>query len=225
MSRSILKQSSKIGAFALISRCIAFMREILLFRFLSVGETSDIFFTAFRIPNTLRKIFAEGALASVLVPALINAQHNDSKEGLNRLTTLSFIIIESIVLIMCLVVFWQAPWFIAKIAPGFSVEKIAHSADLLKILISFILFFSSSAVFASALQAQHKFFIPAIAPSISNIFYVASILACLQFHLSIATFCYLMIVSAMLFFFNPYCCIHIRRLLFPICKQNNPETI
>ncbi len=200
MSRSILKQSSKIGAFALVSRCIAFLREILLIRFLSVGETSDIFYTAFRIPNTMRKIFAEGALASVLVPALINAQHKDGKQGLNRLTTLSFIIIESFVLALCIIVFFQAPWFIAKISPGFSADKVACSADLLKVLISFILFFSSSAVFASALQAQHKFFIPAIAPSISNILYVSAILMCLHWNLSITSFCYLMIASSVLFF-------------------------
>ena len=200
MSRSILKQSSKIGAFALVSRCIAFIREILLIRFLSVGETSDIFYTAFRIPNTMRKIFAEGALASVLVPALINAQHKDGKQGLNRLTTLSFLIIESLVVLMCLVIFFQAPWFISKIAPGFPSEKAAQSADLLKILISFILFFSSSSVFASALQAQSKFFIPAIAPSISNVLYVAAIFICLHLNLSVASFCYLMIASSILYF-------------------------
>ena len=96
MSRSILKQSSKIGFFALVSRCIAFIREILLIRFLSVGDSSDIFYTAFRIPNTMRKIFAEGSLSSVLVPAMINSEHKGGKESLNRLTTLSFIIIESI---------------------------------------------------------------------------------------------------------------------------------
>jgi len=200
MSRSILKQSSKIGAFALVSRCIAFLREILLIRFLSVGEISDIFYTAFRIPNTMRKIFAEGALSSVLVPALINAQHKDGKRGLSRLTTLSFVVIEAFVLALCVIVFFQAPWFIAKISPGFPAEKAAQASDLLKILISFILFFSSSAVFASALQAQHKFFIPAIAPSISNVLYVSAILTCLHWNLSIDSFCYLMIASSVLFF-------------------------
>ena len=152
MSRSILKQSSKIGFFALISRCIAFIREILLIRFLSVGDSSDIFLTAFRIPNTMRKIFAEGSLSSVLVPAMINAEHKDGKHGLNRLTTLSFLIIESIMLSICLAIFFHAAWFIKCIAPGFSTEKIDQCTDLLKILISFILFMSSGAIFASALR-------------------------------------------------------------------------
>lgn len=198
MSRFILKQSSKIGFLALISRVIAFMREFLLIRFLGISDQSDIFFTAFRIPNTLRKIFAEGALSSVLIPALINAEHKGGKTGLSRLTTLSCIIIESIILLFCLIIFFNATQTIALIVPGFSSQKIIECAHLLKILISFILFTSSSAIFASSLQSQHKFFIPAIAPFILNVLYVGSLLLCLYFKLSIATFSYFMAISSAL---------------------------
>ncbi|OGB86580.1 murein biosynthesis integral membrane protein MurJ [candidate division TM6 bacterium RIFCSPHIGHO2_12_FULL_38_8] len=200
MSRSILKQSSKIGFFALISRCIAFMREIFLIRFFSVGETSDIFFTAFRIPNTMRKIFAEGSLSSVLVPALISAHHKNGDQGLNRLTTFSFLIIESIMLLFCGIIFYFAPCVIHLIVPGFGAEKIQASVHLLRILISFILFMSSGAIFAAALQSQHKFFIPALAPSILNVLYVASLIVCLYFKLSVTAFCYTMIMTSVVFF-------------------------
>lgn len=200
MSRSILKQSSKIGFFALVSRCIAFMREIFLIRFFSVGDNSDIFFTAFRIPNTMRKIFAEGSLSSVLVPALISSHHKNGDQGLNRLTTFSFLIIESIMLIFCSVIFCFAPEVIHVIVPGFGAEKIQASVHLLRILISFILFMSSGAIFASALQSQHKFFIPALAPSILNVLYVASLVLCLYFKLSVTTFCYFMVFTSIIFF-------------------------
>ncbi|HSW75445.1 MAG TPA: murein biosynthesis integral membrane protein MurJ, partial [Candidatus Saccharimonadales bacterium] len=202
MSRSILKQSSKIGFFALMSRCIAFLREILLIRFLSVGDSSDIFLTAFRIPNTMRKIFAEGSLSSVLVPAMISAEHKNGKDGLNRLTTFSFIIVESVMFFICLIIFFHAEWFIQCIAPGFSPDKIIICAHLLKILISFILFMSSGAIFSSALQSQHRFFMPAIAPSFSNVLYVIALAICLYFKLSIVAFCYSMIVAAFLFFIS-----------------------
>lgn len=184
----------------MISRVIAFVREWLLLQFLSVGDTSDIFFTAFRIPNTLRKIFAEGALSSILVPAFISAEHKEPGKGLQRLTTLSFLVIEAIILLFCIVIFYHAPWMIAKIAPGFCPEKIAQTAYFLRILISFILFISSGVIFASALQSQRKFFIPAIAPSILNIVYVGSLVACLSLNLSITTFCYCMIMTSVIFF-------------------------
>ncbi|MBP6892544.1 murein biosynthesis integral membrane protein MurJ [Candidatus Babeliales bacterium] len=200
MSRSILKQSSKIGFFAFMSRCIAFMREIFLIRFLSVGETSDIFFTAFRIPNTMRKIFAEGSLSSVLVPALISSQHKGNDQAMNRLTTFSFLVIEFVMLLMCGIIFLVAPEVIHVIVPGFSAEKIQDCAQLLRILISFILFMSSGAIFAAALQSQHRFFVPALAPSILNVTYVAALIICLYFKLNVTVFCYCMIVTSIIFF-------------------------
>ncbi len=204
MSRTILKQSSKIGFFALVSRCIAFMREIFLIRFLSVGETSDIFFTAFRIPNTMRKIFAEGSLSSVLVPALVASHHKGGNRAMSQLTTFSFLIIESIMMLMCGIIFWFAPNVIHVIVPGWNAHNIQTSAQLLRILIFFILFMSSGAIFAAALQSQHRFFIPALAPSILNIMYVGALIVCLYFHLSIMIFCYCMIMISVVFFLMHY---------------------
>ena len=200
MSKSILKQSSKIGFFALVSRCIAFMREIFLIRFLSVGESSDIFFTAMRIPNTMRKIFAEGSLSSVLVPAFISSSHKNGVDGLNRLTAFSFLVIESFMFVVSCLLFCYAPAAIYFIVPGFSDEKIMIAASYLRILISFILFISSGSILASALQSQSKFFIPALAPSILNICYVVSLIFCLYFNLSVAAFCYCWIATAIVFF-------------------------
>jgi putative peptidoglycan lipid II flippase len=176
------------------------MREVFLIRFLSVGETSDIFFTAFRIPNTMRKIFAEGSLSSVLVPALISSRHKGGDQAMNRLTTFSFLVIESIRLVMCGIIFWFAPAVIHVIVPGFSVDKIQACAQLLRILISFILFMSSGAIFASALQSQHRFFIPALAPSILNVTYVIALIICLYFKLSVIAFSCCMVITSMIFF-------------------------
>ncbi|MBP9765306.1 murein biosynthesis integral membrane protein MurJ [Candidatus Babeliales bacterium] len=199
MSRSILKQGSKIGFFALISRVIAFVREWLLIQFLSVGETSDIFFTAFRIPNTLRKIFAEGALSSILVPAFISAQHKDPEHGLNKLTTAAFVVLEAIIASLCIAIGFFGNDIINFIAPGFSYDQKIQTVYFLRILISFILFISSGAIFAAALQSQRKFFIPSIAPSILNVVYVASLCICLYFHLSVTAFCYFMILTSVVF--------------------------
>lgn len=209
MSRSILKSTSKIGILALASRCIAFLREVLLIRFLSVGATSDIFFTAFRIPNTMRKIFAEGLLSSILVPAFINAEHKSGRTGINRLTTLALFCIELTIFLFCIAICLYAQQVIALIAPGFNMQKIQHSAQLLKILISFILFISSGAIFAAALQAQKHFFIPAIAPAILNVLYVSSLLTCLYYQCSIETFCYCMIATSI-----AYVIIHLASYLY-----------
>ena len=200
MSKSILKQSSKIGILALLSRCIAFAREILLIRFLSVGHASDVFYTAFRTPNTLRKIFAEGALASILIPAFVNAQHNDKEDGVSKLTTLAFLSIEAGIALLCLSCCIFSTQLIGFLAPGFDQASIDQAGSLLKILMSFLWFVSSGAIFAAALQSQKMFFIPAIAPAVLNVTYVGSLAFCLYMNYSITTFCWYMIGTAILYF-------------------------
>lgn len=219
MSRSILKHTSKIGLLALVSRCIAFLREVFLIRFLSVGATSDIFFTAFRIPNTMRKIFAEGLLSSILVPAFINAEHKGGHHRSNQLTTLSFLCIESAIFLFCILVFLFPKPCIQILTPGFDQEKITQAVIYLKILISFILFISSGAIFAAALQAQKKFFIPAVAPAILNVLYVGSLGTCLYLKLTTETFCYFMITVAIIYFF-----IHLAAYLYMGLKLEKPSS-
>jgi putative peptidoglycan lipid II flippase len=200
MSRSILNQSSKIGFFALVSRCIAFLREVFLIRFLSVGASSDIFFTAIRIPNTMRKIFAEGSLSSVLVPAFVSAEHKNGTAGLNRLVAFSFLLVETFIFLCCCLLFYFASGVIHLIVPGFDAQKVQDCAHLLRILVSFILFISSGSILAAALQAQRKFLVPALAPSILNISWVASLLVCLYFKFSLQVFCYFWIATSVIFF-------------------------
>ncbi|MBI2353305.1 murein biosynthesis integral membrane protein MurJ [Candidatus Dependentiae bacterium] len=200
MSRSILKSTSQIGFLALMSRCIAFLREFLLIRFLSIGDLSDIYFTAFRIPNTMRKIFAEGMLSSILIPSMVRAEHKGGCDRANRLTTLAFLAIELFIFLFCCFIFLFSQKTIALIAPGFAPEKIYRTAILLKILIFFILFISSGAIFAAALQAHKKFFIPAIAPAILNVLYVAVLLGCWFFDLSLEAFSLLVVFVAVIYF-------------------------
>lgn len=198
MSRAIIKKAAGVGSSTLLSRIIAFAREILLLQFLGVGAVSDAFFMAFRIPNTLRKVFAEGALSSVLVPALIDAEKKDGRSGVSRLTTASMLVIEGVIALFCLGVYFYAHEVIGFLAPGFSSQQIAYSGSFLKILVSFILFVSSSAILAGALQAEHYFFIPAISPAFLNVCYVSALAICLYVSADVTTFCWYMIGASIL---------------------------
>ncbi len=220
MSKAILKSTSQIGILALFSRFIAFFREYLLIRFLSIGDISDIFFTAFRIPNTMRKIFAEGVLSAILVPALVNARHKDGDAQADKLTTLSFFVIESLIFLFCLGVFFKAHGIIGFIAPGFAPQKAARAGDLLQILISFILFISSGAIFAAALQAHKKFFIPAIAPAILNVLYVSALVFCWLNNVPVELFCVSMIGVACIYF-----CIHLGSYFYMQYSLQMPDRV
>ena len=198
MPKSILKKASSVGGFTLLSRAIAFIREVLLIQFLGVGVISDAFFTAFYFPNTLRKVFAEGALSSVLVPSLVSEEYNRGKSGVSKLTTLTFIIIQSFVVLLCMGIVYFSSSVISAVAPGFSAEQIATSVDFLRILVSFILFISSAAIITGALQAAHHFAVPAFSPALLNILYVIGMGLCLWFNWSVAIFCWMMIGASII---------------------------
>lgn len=198
MSRSIIKKTLGIGSSTLLSRFFAYIREMLLIQFLGIGAISDAFFIALRVPNSLRKVFAEGALSSVLVPALIRAEREDGAAGMNRLLTLSFILIQALITSIVVLICWQADAFVLFAAPQAPSAVLIQGAQYLKILAPFILFLSSSAVLASALQATHRFLLPGIAPAFLNCLYVGFLSLCLYFSWSVTTFCWTMIFASMI---------------------------
>ena len=175
------------------------IREVLLLRFLGIGIVSDAFYAAFKFPNNLRKVFAEGALSSVLIPSFVRIKKKKGKKGIIQLITLSFIIIEVFIIFLALFFYWKAAVIIKLFSPGFSPEQIEKGGQFLKILSSFILFISSGSVFAAALQADSHFFIPAISPSILNVIYIGSLLTCMVYNLSVNIFCLSMIFGSIIF--------------------------
>lgn len=197
---TIIKKSLQIGIISSLSKVIAIVRETLLVQYLGVGALSDAFYVAFQLPNRLRKFFAEGTLSSVLIPAFVHAHKVDEKHGINRLATAAFLSVESILFLICLCVFIFPEYVITAQAQGFTHIQIMYAKQYVQILISFILFLSSGAVFAAALQAQHHVIIPALSPAVLNVIYVSSLFACIWYNLSITVFCWCM-VGASIFFF------------------------
>ena len=87
--KSILQKTIQVGSSTLISRFLGLAREILLMRFLGVGVVADAFTTAFMIPNSLRKLFAEGALTAAFVPTFVTLFHKGGKEKADELMSLA----------------------------------------------------------------------------------------------------------------------------------------
>jgi putative peptidoglycan lipid II flippase len=186
----LLKKTAIISASTMLSRLLGIIRETLTIRYLGATALSDAFFTAFKIPNTLRKAFAEGALSAAVVPVLTARVHNDGKASINGLMSLFFIIFEFFVFLLCIVVMIWAREVISVIAPGFTAETITMAAHMLRILMPFIISVSMSALFAGALQADNRFFIPAIGPVILNLVIIGTLLYCLGFHAPVSVLCW-----------------------------------
>ena len=193
--KSIIKKTIGVGSSTLASRVLGIIREVMQVQYLGVNAMSDAFTTAFRIPNSFRKVFVEGALSASLVPPFVNAIRNDKRKMVDSLILLALIIFEGFVLCLCGLFMWKAEWIITLMCPGFSPEQVARTVPMLRILMPFIFFISSSAVFGSALQSVNHFFIPAITPAFMNMVYIASLALCIAQDLPITYFCYFIIVA------------------------------
>lgn len=196
--RSLMKKTLSVSSANLLSRFFGFIRDMVLIRYLGVGAAADAFHTAFRIPNSLRKIFAEGALSAALIPTLVRVVKEQGREAASRLMTHVFVITQAVVLALCVYVSWHAQSVICLIAPGFSAEQAALAIPLLRILIFYILFVSSSAVLAGALQAINRFFVPSLGQVIFNILVIVAAVVCMFFSWSATTFAWFIVLGGLI---------------------------
>jgi len=200
VKRSIIKKTLEFGIPTLLSRMLGMLREIVQGRLLGVGFEAQAFIVAFKIPSSLRKIFAEGALAGALVPTIVSILKTDGKKSVNDLMTISFIVFEGVLFFICLGIFSYPATVIKCIAWGFSAEQVAFAVPYLRILISFILFISSSALLGGALQSVYHFLVPAFFPVVLNLFYLAGLYICKWYGVSLNYLCYSVVLGSFVVF-------------------------
>lgn len=186
-SKSIVAKMLQVGFSSFLSKILGIVREILQIRYFGKpGAMSDAFAVAFRIPNILRKVFAEGALSAALIPNLVQLNKDDESQ-LHKLVTLVAISLTAVVLLLCIiVVIWARP-VVLFAAPGYVHKplELSIAVPLLRILIFFVLFISSAALFTGAMQAKQHFFIPSWGPIILNIAYITGLVICTSYTLPI----------------------------------------
>jgi len=190
---AFVRRFTSVSFATMVSRAFGFLREILLSRYLGVG--ADAFLVAFRIPNMLRHIFVEGALSAALVPTIVQAEQDKSTNQASRLVTVSLVIFEAVVLLLCALVVANASFVVTIIAPGFDVGRISTAVPMLQVMIFLIFFLSSNAIFAGALHARNYFFVPAIAPAILNVAFIIGTTICLYQRLEPLALTYMLILG------------------------------
>jgi putative peptidoglycan lipid II flippase len=196
----ILKKTIEVGGSTLVSRFFGIVREVLTVRYLGASDLSDAFLTAYKIPNSLRKFFAEGALSAAFTPTIVTTIKHDNKQAIAGLMSLAFLVFEGMVLVLCFLIITYAKEIIQFIAPGFSIAQVTSAVPMLHILMPFIFFISSSALLGGALHAIGHFFIPAIAPIIVNVIFITGICICLFFNLPVTTLCWFVVLAGFIHF-------------------------
>lgn len=177
MSR-LLKSSGVFALMTLFSRVLGLVRDVVIAKYFSVEQT-DVFFTALRIPNTLRRFFAEGGFANAFVPVLNETKENQNDAALQSLINHVFGVLGTILLVITALGMVFSAYVIGVIGFGFSAtpEKAALGALMLKITFPYIFFISLTAFFAGILNTYQKFALPALAPALLNVALIVGALA------------------------------------------------
>src|SRR3984893_11893193 len=163
------KAAGIIGLAVMCSRVLGLVREQVCAALFGVGGAIDAFTAAFRIPNLLRDLFAEGALSTAFVTTFTKtiARSGDAAAWrlANKVATLTLVVLGSI----CVAGMVFSSQLVGLLAPGFGPEKAALTAELTRIMFPFIVMVSMAALVMGMLNAKSVFGIPAMASSFFNI--------------------------------------------------------
>lgn len=175
---NLLKALATISSLTLVSRILAFVRDVLIARIFGAGMATDAFFVAFKLPNLLRRLFAEGAFSQAFVPIFGEYKNRRGDEETRLLVDHVATLLAVILFFVTLVGIIAAPVLVYISAPGFVKEpdKFALTVQLLRITSPYIFFISLVAVAAGILNTYNKFWVPAFAPVLLNVCFIAAAL-------------------------------------------------
>jgi putative peptidoglycan lipid II flippase len=167
MTQSLSKSTLLVSSLTLVSRLLGFVRDMLIAHYFGVNAATDAFFAAFRFPNFLRRLFAEGSFAQAFVPLL--SEHKD--ENLQSLINKISGHLALLLAILTLIGMIAAPVLIMLCAAGFEWQSEQHilATRLLQIMFPYGFFVTLVAFFGSILNAHTKFAIPAFTPALLNL--------------------------------------------------------
>jgi putative peptidoglycan lipid II flippase len=175
---NLLKALATVGSMTFLSRILGFVRDTLIARVFGAGIYTDAFFVAFKIPNLLRRLFAEGAFSQAFVPVLAEYKnrrgHDDTHALVNHVATLLGLALMAVTLLGIV----AAPLVVYISAPGFAdePEKFALTIDMLRIIFPYIFFISLVSLAGGVLNTFNKFSVPAFTPVWLNLSFIIAAL-------------------------------------------------
>ncbi|HYG32906.1 MAG TPA: lipid II flippase MurJ, partial [Methylophilaceae bacterium] len=175
---NLLKALATVGSMTFLSRVLGFIRDALIARVFGAGVATDAFFVAFKIPNLLRRLFAEGAFSQAFVPILAEYKNQRGQEATHTLVNTVTSLLGLVLIVVAILGMLAAPAIVYVSAPGFIDEpqKFALTIDLLRITFPYILFISLVSLAGGVLNTFGRFSVPAFTPVLLNVSFIVAAL-------------------------------------------------
>ncbi len=173
-NHSVVKAAGLIGLATFCSRVLGFARDMVLARLFGATPAADAFFVAYRIPNLLRELFAEGSMSSAFIPVFTEYHALRSKRDAWELASATFTTLLTIVTAVALCGILAAPAIVWVLAPGFHAEpaKLQMTTLLTRVMFPYLIFISVAALAMGILNSLRAFAAPAFSPVFFNIFII-----------------------------------------------------
>ncbi len=174
MAKSLLRSTSLVSANTLISRLLGFVRDMVFAHYFGAAGSFDAFLVAFKIPQFMRRLFAEGAFSQAFVPVLSDYRQRHSHAEVKIFINDMMGTMTSILFLFVVVAIFLSPLVVVIFAPGFSHgdPRFILAIHMLRITFPYLLFISLTALCAAVLNTYDSFGVPAFAPALLNITFI-----------------------------------------------------
>ncbi|MDD4705215.1 MAG: lipid II flippase MurJ, partial [Synergistaceae bacterium] len=176
----MVRHAMRMMVGTLASRILGLVREMLTAALFGATRQLDAFYVAYTLANLSRQLLAEGALSASFVPVFSRTLENKGKDSAQSLArqALSVLLLGGALVVTVGIIF--APVFVGIMAPGFAAEERALAISLTRIMFPFLLFVSVGALAMGVLNSMGSFFVPAVAPALSNLAYILFLTATMK---------------------------------------------
>ena len=167
----LLRSSALVGTMTMLSRVLGLVRDVVIAAFVGATANADAFFVAFKIPNFLRRLFAEGAFAQAFVPVLADYKERGSIVAARALVDRVAGVLGGTLLLVTSLSVLAAPLVAALFAPGFigQGEKFLLTSQMIRITFPYLLLISMTGFCGAILNSYGRFAVPAFTPVFLNL--------------------------------------------------------
>lgn len=177
MSKALLKSTSVVAAMTLLSRILGFARDMVIAYTFGATAAADAFFIAFKIPNFMRALFAEGSFSQAFVPVLAGYRQERSHEETQAFIGRATGVLSAVLFLLTVLGMLGAPLLVKLFAPGLDVWRFSMASAMLRITFPYLMLISLTALACAVLNSYGKFAMAAFNPTLLNVCMIVAAIA------------------------------------------------
>lgn len=174
MSKALFKSTSVVASMTLLSRILGFVRDIIAARMFGATAAVDAFYIAFKIPNFMRGLFAEGSFSTAFIPTLAEYKQTKSQKEVETFIAHITGVLGFILLVVSIVGILGSTGLVTLFAPGLDPYRFQLASEMLRVTFPYLMLISLTALVGAILNCYGLFWVPAFTPALLNVCLIAT---------------------------------------------------